>query len=346
MQRKLILRNGSYLKGEERQLKPLKWVKCSKTQHCPYPWGRLSLSASFPAARMEQMGRAPGNKEARVCKKQMPASLLQSSKEETAPGVGMERKASCSTRSRDPAAWPWERQVIDEGAPSVSIGDIQGMNRVPLSHSTADPRAEERAGGKDRECMWAAKMPCHRWASRQDWALPWPGGPWRMFMPPPISRLHLTPVSPGPFFLSISPLWLLTGIPIANSQSKHQASVAVHSNPCESEPPPSPSEGDTQPAWLTQPTTDEPGPGRPESADSGLQALVSNPAGCSGGGGGGGVRRWELHATLPLSKQEGPRPGWAQLPAPAPHPYASEHWLSLYLLSWSNIKGFPYGSGG
>lgn len=39
------------------------------------------------------------------------------------------------------------------------------------------------------------------------------------------------PVSPGP----------LTDILVANSQSKDQVAVVVHSNPCESQPPPSPS---------------------------------------------------------------------------------------------------------
>ena len=80
------------------------------------------------------MGRAPRNKEARVCKKQMPASPLQSSREKEPLGWGCRGEPAVpqgpGTLQRDP-----KRQVIDEGAPPVFIGDIQGMNRVLLSPS-------------------------------------------------------------------------------------------------------------------------------------------------------------------------------------------------------------------
>lgn len=76
-----------------------------------------------------------------------------------------------------------------------------------------------------------------------------------MLMPPPTSYLHLTPGLPRPI-LTVSPLWLLTDIPMANSQSKHQ--VVVHSNPCECEPPHArPKEPPGLPGY---PAAAEPGP--------------------------------------------------------------------------------------
>ena len=143
-------------------------------------------------------------------------------------------------------------------------------------------------------------------------------------------------------------------------------SLTSHRHPCSKQPEQGPGRGggSQQPMWIAA---------APISILRSHSACLANPQllnqvqagprvltlscrlwfptqGAAGGGWpvgwGKGGRRWELHATLPLREQEGPRPGRAQLPAPEPHPYASEHWLSLYLLRWSNIKGFPCDSAG
>lgn len=82
------------------------------------------------------MGRAHRTRRPRVCAKQMQAGPLQSSygtAPETAPGVGMQRRARCSTRSTGTSLCASEGQVGVGGRPPVSTGDTQGVSRVLLS---------------------------------------------------------------------------------------------------------------------------------------------------------------------------------------------------------------------
>lgn len=82
------------------------------------------------------MGRAHRTRRPRVCAKQMQAGPLQSSygtAPETAPGVGMQRRARCSMRSTGTSLCASEGQVGVGGRPPVSTGDTQGVSRVLLS---------------------------------------------------------------------------------------------------------------------------------------------------------------------------------------------------------------------
>lgn len=83
---------------------------------------------------MEQMGWAPGDKDARdVQDAACPLQSSQKSAQGTAPVVGMERRASCSPRSRDDSAVCLRGQVILQGIAPVSIGGFPGVKRVLLS---------------------------------------------------------------------------------------------------------------------------------------------------------------------------------------------------------------------
>lgn len=116
------------------------------------------------------------------------------------------------------------------------------MNKVPLSHSVfripewQRKREQEREGERDRDKEKTHEQQrCHVIADppgKTQFLLALRS--WEDARASSHLLVSLTPVSPGPFLLSVPSLWLLTDIAIANRQNKHQ--VAIHSNPCESEP--------------------------------------------------------------------------------------------------------------